>query len=317
MRAAFFIFLWVLFGGARAAEPVEQNLVLGQGEQALHGSLLLPGGAAKPLVALIISGSGPTDRDGNSLGLPGKNNSLKLLAEGLAREGIASLRFDKRGVAASAKALSGESNLRFDHYADDAAAGIELLRKDSRFGGVAVIGHSEGAALGLLAAQRGGVVAYVSLAGIGRDAATVLREQLKGRLPPDLAERSEQILQSLQRGETVADTPPMLAALYRPSVQPYLISWFKVDPSREIARLKMPVMVIQGTTDVQVSMADAELLVAAKPEAKLLRVEGMNHVLKAVSGSGAQPVPSYSDPALPLAPGLVEGLAAFLKQGKP
>ncbi len=317
MRAALFIFLWVLFGGARAAEPVEQNLVLGQGEQALHGSLLLPGGAAKPLVALIISGSGPTDRDGNSLGLPGKNNSLKLLAEGLAREGIASLRFDKRGVAASAKALSAESNLRFDHYADDAAAWIELLRKDSRFGGVAVIGHSEGAALGLLAAQRGGVAAYVSLAGIGRDAATVLREQLKGKLPPDLAERSEQILQSLQRGETVADTPPMLAALYRRSVQPYLISWFKVDPSREIARLKMPVMVIQGTTDVQVSMADAELLVAAKPEAKLLRVEGMNHVLKAVSGSGAQQVPSYSDPALPLAPGLVEGLAAFLKQGKP
>lgn len=317
MRAALFIFLWVLFGGARAAEPVEQNLVLGQGEQALHGSLLLPGGAAKPLVALIISGSGPTDRDGNSLGLPGKNNSLKLLAEGLAREGIASLRYDKRGVAASAKALSAESNLRFDHYADDAAAWIELLRKDSRFGGVAVIGHSEGAALGLLAAQRGGVAAYVSLAGIGRDAATVLREQLKGKLPPDLAERSEQILQSLQRGETVADTPPMLAALYRRSVQPYLISWFKVDPSREIARLKMPVMVIQGTTDVQVSMADAELLVAAKPEAKLLRVEGMNHVLKAVSGSGAQQVPSYSDPALPLAPGLVEGLAAFLKQGKP
>ncbi|MFH7041225.1 alpha/beta hydrolase [Paucibacter sp. JuS9] len=317
MRAALFIFLWVLFGGARAAEPVEQNLVLGQGEQALHGSLLLPGGAAKPLVALIISGSGPTDRDGNSLGLPGRNNSLKLLAEGLAREGIASVRYDKRGVAASAKALSAESNLRFDHYADDAAAWIELLRKDSRFGGVAVIGHSEGAALGLLAAQRGGVVAYVSLAGIGRDAATVLREQLKGKLPPDLAERSEQILQSLQRGETVADTPPMLAALYRPSVQPYLISWFKVDPSREIARLKMPVMVIQGTTDVQVSMADAELLVAAKPEAKLLRVEGMNHVLKAVSGSGAQQVPSYSDPALPLAPGLVEGLAAFLKQGKP
>ncbi|HEY1089589.1 MAG TPA: alpha/beta hydrolase, partial [Burkholderiaceae bacterium] len=152
MRAAFFVLFWVLLGGARAAEPVEQGLTLGEGQQALHGSLLLPAGAAKPLVALIISGSGPTDRDGNSLGLPGKNNSLKLLAEGLAGEGIASLRYDKRGVAASAKALSAESNLRFDHYADDAAAWIELLRKDGRFTGVAVIGHSEGAALGLLAA---------------------------------------------------------------------------------------------------------------------------------------------------------------------
>lgn len=317
MRIALFLLVWVLFGGARAAEPVEQALSLGQGEQALQGSLLLPAGAAKPLVALIISGSGPTDRDGNSLGLPGKNNSLKLLAQGLANEGIASLRYDKRGVGASTKALSGEAGLRFDNYADDAAGWIELLRRDGRFSGVAVIGHSEGAALGLLAAQRGGVVAYVSLAGIGRDAATVLREQLKGRLPPDLAERSEQILQSLQRGETVADTPPMLAALYRPSIQPYLISWFKVDPAREIAKLKIPVAVIQGTTDVQVTMTDADLLVAAKPDAKLLRIEGMNHVLKAVSGSGAQQVPSYSDPTLPLAPGLQEGLLAFLRSAKP
>lgn len=317
MRIAALASLLALLGNAIAAEPVDQPLTLSRGDQVLQGSLLLPADtAAKPLVALIIAGSGPTDRDGNSAGLPGKNNSLKLLAEGLAREGIASLRYDKRGVAASASALSNESALRFGHYADDAAAWVTLLASDPRFAGVAVIGHSEGATLGLLAAQRGGVRAYVSLAGPGRDAPTVLRAQLQGRLPPELAERNEQILQALQRGETVAEVPPALAALYRPSVQPYLISWFKVDPAREIARLTVPVAIIQGETDIQVTPDDARTLrAAAPPDSALYMIAGMNHVFKQVpAGDRPAQIDAYSNPQLPLHPELIKVLTAFLRQ---
>src|SRR5262249_16837736 len=87
----------------------------------IHGTLLMPEGSAKVPVALIIAGSGPTDRDGNSPLLPGKNNSYKMLAEALAAEGIASLRYDKRSIAASRAAGLKEADLRFDNYVDDAA----------------------------------------------------------------------------------------------------------------------------------------------------------------------------------------------------
>ncbi len=298
---------------AESIELLEQDLALERGAQRLHGSLLRPAIAHKPLVVLIIAGSGPTDRDGNSAGLPGRNDSLKLLAQGLAQAGIASLRYDKRGVGASAAAMTTETELRFEHYVDDATAWIELLARDTRFSGVAIVGHSEGSTLGMLAAQRGKVNAYVSLAGPGRPAAEALRAQLQGKLPSSLIERNEQILQALQRGETVADVPTPLAALYRPSVQPYLVSWFRVDPAREIARLKIPVAVIQGTTDIQVTVDDAKRLAAARPGSTLHLVEGMNHVLKAVPGDSSRQGTSYSDPSLPLAPGLLEPLALFLK----
>lgn len=305
-----------LFGAiaARAApiELLEQDLTLERGAQRLHGSLLRPALAHKPLVVLIIAGSGPTDRDGNSAGLPGRNDSLKLLAQGLAQAGIASLRYDKRGVGASAAAMTTEAELRFEHYADDATAWVELLARDTRFSGLAIIGHSEGATLGLLAAQRGKAKAYVSLAGPGRPAAEALRAQLQGKLPSALIERNEQILQALQRGETVADVPPPLAALYRPSVQPYLISWLRVDPAHEIARLTIPVAVVQGTTDIQVAVDDAKRLAAARPGSALHLIEGMNHVLKAVPADSSRQRASYSDPSLPLAPELLKPLALFL-----
>jgi uncharacterized protein len=299
---------------ARAApiDLLEQDLTLARGEQRLHGSLLRPALAHKPLVALIIAGSGPTDRNGNSAALPGRNDSLALLAQGLAQAGVASLRYDKRGIGASAAAMTAEADLRFEHYADDAAAWVERLAADPRFSGVVIIGHSEGASLGLLAAQRSQARAYVSLAGPGRPAAEVLSSQLQGKLPQALVERNGQILQALQRGETVADIPPALAALYRPSVQPYLISWFRVDPAREIARLSMPVAVIQGTTDIQVSVDDARRLAGARPGSQLHLIAGMNHVLKAVPAEPAQQMASYSDPSQPLAPGLIEALTGFL-----
>lgn len=293
----------------------EEPAVLQRGDVQLHGSLMLPAATvAKPPVALIIAGSGPTDRDGNSVGQPGKNMSLQLLARALADAGIASLRYDKRGIAASAGAGVREIDLRFETYADDAAAWVAQLGRDPRFSAVALIGHSEGATLGLLAAQHGGVAAYVSLAGPGRDAAAVLRTQLQGKLSPELAEKNEQILQALQEGRA-ADVPAPLAGLYRPSVQPYLISWFRIDPARAIASLTMPLAIIQGGTDIQVSIDDAQRLKAAAPAlALLIVVPGMNHVLKRVPPELRAQMASYADPSLPLDPDLVQGLTGFLKR---
>lgn len=290
-----------------AEQPIELTTPSGT----LKGTLAIPAGASKVPVVLIIAGSGPTDRNGNSTQLPGRNDSLKKLAEALEGQGLATLRYDKRGIADSAAAGRQEAELRFDDYVQDAAFWAAKLDADTRFSGVAILGHSEGSLIGMLAAQRGSARAFVSIAGPAEAAATVLRRQLRGRLPPDLAEKSEAILSSLEAGRTVDDVPPVLASLYRQSVQPYMISWFRFSPAQEIAKLKLPCLIVQGETDLQVAPSEAQALHAARKECSLAIIAGMNHVLKMVDGGLDKQISSYSDPTLPLAPELTRSLAQF------
>jgi pimeloyl-ACP methyl ester carboxylesterase len=284
-------------------------------DTSIHSTLLLPSDTTRVMpVVLLIAGSGPTDRDGNSSMLPGKNNSLRMLAEGLAMNGIASLRYDKRGIGESAKAMVSEADLRFETYIDDAAAFCEQLRADKRFSSVVIAGHSEGSLIGMVAAKKCSASGFISIAGIGRPAAEILRIQLAGKLPPALATQSDAILKDLEEGKTTEKPPVELLALYRPSVQPYLISWFRYNPAKSIAALSVPVMIIQGTTDIQVSVDDAKRLAAANSRAKLLIVEGMNHVLKSVSSDKAKQAASYSDPTLMLAPDLLMNIVDFVRK---
>ncbi len=193
-------------------EPV--RLDSGQGE--LYGSLLLPI-SAKPLpVALIIAGSGPTDRNGN--GPEARPDTLRKLAQGLARQGIASLRYDKRGVAASLAATPDERDLSVPRYVDDAQAWARRLADDPRFSQVILIGHSEGALIASLAARDAPVSGLVSLAGSGRPLDLLLREQLQGKLPPELLASSYWLLDELLAGRTHAQVPAPLMTLFRPSV---------------------------------------------------------------------------------------------------
>lgn len=308
----------LLFSLGSRAQPgaVDSAASLNTGTGTLHGSLMLPAVATSALagvpVVLIIAGSGATDRDGNSASLPGPNNSLKLLAQALADGGWASLRYDKRGVAASVAAGPREADLRFETYVQDAAAWLRWLRADGRFGRVAVIGHSEGSLIGMLAARDAGADGLVSLAGPAPGAATVLRSQLAGKLPPPLAARNEAVLAALERGETVVDTPPELATLYRPSVQPYLVSWFRHEPSQVLAGLTLPVLVVQGSTDIQVGVVDAQALQAARAGVQMTVITGMNHVLKTVPADLPSQLASYSNPALPLSDALAPRLLQFL-----
>lgn len=293
-----------------SAEPISLDTPTGK----LYGTLELPKTKPRFPVALILAGSGPTDRDGNSAMIPGSNNSLKMLAEGLAMQGIASVRFDKRGVAESGKATAKEDDLRFDTYIDDAVTWGKLLRGDKRFSQLIVIGHSEGSLIGMIAAQRMGADGFVSVAGPGRPAQEAIMVQARaGNTPPDILNQIETILKSLAEGKTVDNVPPALATLFRPSVQPYMISWFKYDPSKEIVKLSVPVLITQGTTDIQVGVDDAKLLSKARPTAKLLIIEGMNHVLKDVPAEREKQLKSYSDPTLPVSPRLISEMSSFIK----
>ncbi len=298
---------------ATAAHAAETEVEINGGSAPLKGSLLMPDGNGTVTAVLVLPGSGPTDRNGNSPG--GLNtDAYKLVAVELAKQGIASLRIDKRGIAASANAAAKEEDLRFETYVDDTVSWIAFLKQQKRVGRIVVLGHSEGALIGSIAAQRPGVDAFVSLSGAGFRAGEILRRQLGPQLTGDLKTRAFAAIAELEAGRLVPNAPPELVALFRPSVQPYLISWFKYDPAAEIAKLKIPVLIVQGTTDIQVGVEDAKQLAAAKPDAKLLLIDGMNHILRAAPIDRAANIATYSQPTLPLKAELMPALVEFIRR---
>ncbi len=293
-------------------DPVATPVVLPSEPAPLHGTLLAP--SETRAAALIIAGSGPTDRDGNSpLGVSA--SSYRLLAEGLAARGVATVRTDKRGVGESAAALASEAGLRFTDYADDARAWAAETARRTGQPCVWLIGHSEGALVALRAASRDdeAICGLVLLSGAGRPIGAVLREQLATAPEPFLSQALA-ILAELEAGRPVAEVPPQLAALFRPSVQPYMISWLPLDPAAMVAAYEGPVMIGHGTTDIQVAAADAEALAAARPDATLKIWDGVNHLLKIAPADRAANAATYSNPDLPLAPGVVEDVAGFILQ---
>ena len=266
-------------------------------------------------VALIIAGSGPTDKDGNSA-IAGKNNSLKMIAEGLADEGIATVRYDKRGLDDNMSLLTKEEDITIDQYVDDAVQVINTLLADKAYTSVHIIGHSEGSLIGLLAAQKTNVESFVSIAGAGRPADEILLEQLKDQLAPALLKETTDALTSLKKGEQVKNVSPELQSLFRSSVQPYMISWLKYNPANELAKVNCRVLLIQGTNDIQIVATDAEALKKGKQDAELHYMKDMNHVLKKAPTDRAGNLATYADPTLPLHEELLPALQQFIKNEK-
>ncbi len=292
-----------------ALGQTEETLILKTTSGDIEGTLTMPELKTPVPVTLIIAGSGPTDRNGNNPMMT--NNSLKMLSVELAKNGIASLRYDKRGIGASKNAGMKEADLRFEMYIKDAADWIQLLNQNKDFSSVVVIGHSEGSLIGMVASQDQNVDEFISIAGAGQAADMIIREQLKAQ-PAFVLEQSTPILDELLKGKTVDNVPQMLFSLFRPSVQPYMISWFKYDPQIEIAKLNKPTLIIQGTTDIQVSVDDAKRLLAAKPDSKLVIVEGMNHIFKNAEADRMKNFQTYSQPDLPLHAELVSAITMFI-----
>ena len=273
----------------------------------VQGTLLSPKGENQPPLAILIAGSGPTDRDGNQAQF--KNNSLKYLAEGLAQKGIATFRYDKRVIAQINKATVQEEKMTFEDEVNDALLVVNHFK--DKYKKIILIGHYEGALIGLLVAQKVVVSKFVSISGAGNSSATLIEEQI-GKNAPQLKEESQKIISQLRKGELVENISPYRAPVFRKSVQPYLISWFKYEPAKEIAKLQIPILIVQGTNDLQVEDKEAQLLKEAQPKAQLLLIEGMNHVLKKVKTLEENQL-SYLNPDLPISGELVEGIASFIK----
>jgi hypothetical protein len=286
---------------------VETQVILQTKTGQIFGTLTTPKEFTIIPVTLIIAGSGPTDRDCNNPMM--KCDAYKKLAYGLAENTIASLRFDKRGIAESKAAGKNESDLRFENYVNDAKEWIQFLKQDKRFSKVIVIGHSEGSLIGMIAATTADK--FISIAGAGQSADKTIKEQLSAQ-PQEFLDLCYPIIDSLTKGKTVDNVNPKINYLFRPSVQPYLISWFKYDPQSEIQKLTIPILIIQGTHDIQVSVEDAKRLLKANPKAQLILIDKMNHILRSIDGDRQANIATYNNASLPLADELVKDITSFI-----
>jgi pimeloyl-ACP methyl ester carboxylesterase len=276
----------------------------------LNGSLYTSIKAPKKAnLVILIAGSGPTNRDGNQIGLT--NNSLKLLAEALASNGIAVYSYDKRIFAQMASGKLDEASLTFDDFIEDAIDVIDYFKNQKKYHSITIAGHSEGALIGLVAAN-GNANAYISIAGAGRPIDEVLLEQI-GKQAPFLKEEVEKNLATLKSGNTFELKNQMLASLFRASVQPYMISWIKYHPQNELKKLQIPSLLINGDKDIQVSVQDAQLLQQAKPDAQLRIIPNMNHVFKEINGDDVENKASYTNPELPICTELTSIITTFIR----
>ena len=274
----------------------------------VEGTLLVPNSAEKPPLVIMIQGSGPTDRNGNQSFM--QNNSLKKLAQDLAEEGVASFRFDKRILKMSQNKIN-EEDMRFDDFVTDVSSVLAHFDNSQLFGKTILLGHSQGSLIGMLAAKDK-ADALISIAGAAKPIDSIITDQIALQMPA-LKENVEQTFSEIRQTGSSQNYNAVLESIFRPSVQPFILSWMQYNPKEEIAKLEMPVLIINGNKDLQVMPSEAEALKASNPEAELLILDNMNHVFRKIEGSELENSKSYNEPNLPLHPELVPAIAEFIK----
>jgi len=274
----------------------------------IDGTLLLPHDIDKPDLAIIIAGSGPTNRNGNQNFL--KNNSLKKLATGLTENGIATFRYDKRIVKQILR-NNVDKDIKFDDFVSDASDIINYFKDKESYGKIYIIGHSQGSLVGMLAAKDK-ANGFISLAGAGNNIGDVLVEQVT-KMAPKLGEEAQRVISLLKNGENTTDYPPALGSLFGPEIQDFMMNWMSYNPTEIIKELTMPILIINGTKDLQVSVKEAELLKEANEESKLVIIENMNHVLFEIEGDDLENSKSYNESFRPISPELIKSVTDFIK----
>lgn len=276
-----------------------------QASEELHGDLYSTGSKT---VVVLVPGSGPTDRNGNSLGMA-TNNSLKMLATELAQNQIDVFTYDKR-VVYLLKNRKEIPSLNFSHGIEDVKTIIEYLRNEFQYENIVIAGHSEGSLVGMMASLNH-VNAYISLAGSGKPIDEILIEQIDKNAPA-LSDDNRKIIIQLKEGKKVTEVHPLLLSLYAEANQDFLMEWMNIHPMVEISKLNIPILIIQGTEDLQVGIENAEMLKSANKNAELVFIKQMNHIFKFVNDE-KQNMISYNNPDMPLHKDLTPAIVNFIK----
>jgi len=275
----------------------------------VDGTLLIPENLESPPLVILIAGSGPTDRDGNQSFM--KNDMLKKLAEELTKNGLATFRYDKR-VVKQLKTRTFDKNIRFDDFVNDAKSVVSYFKPT--FSSIIIAGHSQGSLVGLLAAEAE-VEGFISLAGAGKPIDQIILEQIT-KTAPFFKEDTKRVLEVLKNGETTTDFPPALASMFNLEIQPFMSNWMQYKPHELIENLEIPVLIINGTKDLQVSTKEAQLLKEHKIDAELIIIENMNHLLFEINGDDLVNTKSYNEMHHQIVPEVIKSIVRFIKKDK-
>lgn len=274
----------------------------------LLGTLLQPARSTDRLV-IIIPGSGPTDRNGNKQLT--RNDALKKLAEGLAQQGIASFRYDKKVLTLLEQGILDEDSLRFEEFIENAVSSIRFFRTKNDYRHIYIIGHSQGSLVGMVAAQQTPVEGFISLAGAGQAIDKTILSQIALQMP-GLEESAQQAFNILKEKGQVKEYNPALESILRPSVQGFMASWMRYNPQEEIKKINTPILIIGGTRDVQSSEKEFVQLQTAQPDATHILIPDMNHVLRKIEGNDLENTKSYNEPNRPIMTAVVDHIARFI-----
>lgn len=304
MKAYKYLLLFFLI--TACAKPRETELAIATKNVTIQGTLIKVAKSNAPLV-IIIPGSGPTDRNGNNAMM--KNNSLKYLADALKKNNISSYRYDKSVLSYSKEDKEKINAITFDNFVEEAKTVITHFKKENKKSKIIIAGHSQGSLVGMLAGKKV-ADAFISIAGAGESIDRVIIEQV-AKSSPLLKEETKSILAELKKGNTVEEVNPYLAPLFNKQVQPFLISWVKYNPQEIIKQLAIPILLINGTKDLQVPVNQLEILYEANKKAEKLIVNNMNHILKIIK-EDSENMASYNNPNLPISEEMVTKIVSFI-----
>lgn len=304
LTAFLLLFCSIIF--AQETSPTSQDISI---NPYVDGTLLQPATPSEPTpLVIMIQGSGPTDRNGNQAFM--KNDSFKKLAQALSQNGISSFRFDKRIFKMQTMGIT-EEEIRFDDFITDAVSAIEYFKENNNFEKIVVLGHSQGSLVGMVAAKDR-ADAFISVAGAARTIDTILVEQI-AQQAPGLKENAATSFKEMREQGSTENYNPVLESIFKPSLQPFMLSWMKYDPAEKIKELEIPILIINGTKDLQVKEKDAQELAQATPNADLVLLEDMNHVFREIETDDLENSKSYNEPGRPLHPELVSTIVEFIQ----
>lgn len=311
MRTIAYLLIWFITNSI-----VAQTIITSEDILILNDNIKLPGiltydaKLKKQPLLIFVHGSGNVDRNGNQLLVNINGNYIKQLADSLNQRGIAFYRFDKR-TATKENLKYLKTDMRLEYFVDDVKLAINSFKEDIRFSSIILIGHSQGSLVAMLASEKH-IDKYVSIAGIGEGMDTFIINSYK-QVSEAMSNTAKKHIEELKNTGEIEFVDPSLIHLFSKPNQPFILSWMKYNPSEEIKKIKIPILILNGTKDLQVFTEQAEKLHKANPKSELVLIENMNHVLKHID-KDEDNVKSYFSPDYPLSVELINSIDLFIKQ---
>ncbi|QLG44219.1 alpha/beta hydrolase [Costertonia aggregata] len=309
MKNLLLVFLIMPFTLVIGQNIISEEIQLKNGGIHLPGTLSYPDSEEKVPLVIFVHGSGNIDRNGNQAGTPVKADYIKILADSLNQEGIAFYRYDKR--TATPSNLNKLESITLSDFVLDAKMAIDFFSNDGRFNSIVLIGHSQGSLVAMLSVTDA-VDGFISLGGPSQSIDKVFIAQLS-KQNKAFESVVRQHLEELATTDTIQKVNPFLTSIFAPKNQKFIADWMKYHPKKEIEKLTLPILIINGDVDLQVTVEDAENLHKANANSRLQIIPKMNHVLKIVN-SMEENIRAYSDKSVPLSTELISTITDFIKK---